>query len=322
MTLRAHICRNIVVILTIWLGLATPSYALDTCDGRPCIAIGSYNIKLFGGGGSSDSNREIDKVVDRIAPMDVVVLQEINTGTATWRNFLADLQDIGFEVAVEGSFGGANPGRQQFVVVLVKSGNVQVVAGSAAELPIPTTNPPIWSSCIYDSLRPPVTVRLVAWLFDFRLVGLHFKSQTTVSSATGANKGVCDDDLRQWQSTMMLDELRRLTVADSDDDVVVVGDFNSPLSAEEFYPIRSNGLVSMIPDQCDASTQHGCSHLVSSSRFEPKVLDHIVVPSDMVEAVAESGQIGRLGTSVSNYRRTQSDHLEVWSHFYVDRDDD
>ena len=173
--------RSIVACLVAWFGLTTPSLAFDDCDGRPCIAIGSYNIKLFGGGGSNDSNRDIDKVLARIVPLDVVVLQEINTSTATWRDFLADLQDIGFEVAVEGSFGGSSPSRQQFVVVLIKSDNVEMVAGSAAELPIPTTNPPIWASCVYNSLRPPVTVKLVAGEFDFRLVGLHLKSQTTVS---------------------------------------------------------------------------------------------------------------------------------------------
>ena len=121
----------------------------------------------------------------------------------------------------------------------------------------------------------------------------------------------------------MIEELRGLTAADGDNDVVIVGDFNSPLSAEEFYPVRSNGLVSMIPDHCNLTTQRGCSHVVStSSGFEPKVLDHVVVPADMVEAVADSGRIGSLGTSVSNYRRTQSDHLPVWSRFYVDLDDD
>ncbi len=233
------------------------------------------------------------------------------------------MQGIGFEVAVEGSFGGSNPARQQFVVVLIKSANVQVVAGSVAEFSIPTTNPPIWTSCVYDSLRPPVTVRLVAGQFDFRLVGLHFKSQTAVSSATDPNRRICDDDLRQWQSELMIEELNGLTAADGDDDIVIVGDFNSPLSAEEFYPIRSNGLISVIPDECNSTKQSGCSHVVSaSSGFEPKVLDHVVVPSDMEEVVFESGQIGRLGTSIFNYRRTQSDHLQVWSRFYVDRDDD
>ncbi len=79
--------RGIVACLVAWLGLATPSLAFDDCDGRPCIAIGSYNIKLFGGGGSNDSNRDLDKVLARIAPLDVIVLQEINTGTATWPTF-------------------------------------------------------------------------------------------------------------------------------------------------------------------------------------------------------------------------------------------
>jgi len=315
--------RVIISSIVAFLGSTTPSFAFETCDGRPCIAIGSYNIKLFGGGGSNDKNRDIEKIRNRIEPLDVVVLQEINRNTATWHNFLTDLEDIGFKVAVEGSFGGSNPGRQQFVVVLVRPENIQVVNDSATELSIPTTNPPIWHSCVYDSLRPPVTVKLIAGEFDFRLVGLHFKSQTTVSSATGSNKSVCDDDLRQWQSELMVDELSRLSEADDDDDIVIVGDFNSPISAEEFYPIRSNGLVSMIPDRCNIKTQRGCSHVVSpSSQFEPKVLDHVVVPTDMIEAVAGSGQIGRLGTSVSNYRKTQSDHLEVWSQFYVDRDDD
>jgi endonuclease/exonuclease/phosphatase family metal-dependent hydrolase len=295
--------------------------AAGTCDGRPCIAIGSFNIKMLGAGGREDLDRDVDKLVDRIVALDIVALQEINKTSTAWANLLAKLQSRGFSVIAEGGFGGANPGRQQFVMILADTDQISVAPGTALDLPIETTNPALWEGCVYDSLRPPLSVSVRAGEFDFRLIGVHLKSQSPVK-LSGSN--ICDDDLRQWQATRMIEELEQLRVADGEDDVVIVGDFNSPLSAEEFYPLRRAGYYSLIPEKCRRKpSQQGCTHLVrANSRYGPNVLDHVAVRRGMQERVARSGEIGKLGVTVSSYRQHQSDHLPVWALFYTDRDDD
>jgi hypothetical protein len=213
-------------------------------------------------------------------------------------------------------------------MILANPDVVKVVSSSAEELLIPTKNPPVWNSCYHDSLRPPVTVLMRAGEFDFRLVGVHLKSNLRVRNVSDDEekeiKDVCDNDIRQWQAEEIVKHLKTLQAEDGEDDAIIVGDFNAPFSAEEFYPLRHAEFVSLIPEDCfpDDKDQIGCTHLVApDASHPPSVLDLIVVPRGIEEAVGD-GEIGSAEAPIGDYLTTQSDHLPVWAEFYTDRDVD
>lgn len=309
-----------VLTYALWSLSSGHSHAASTCDGRTCITIGSYNIKLLGGNGSNDRNRDMDAIVERIARLDVVVLQEINTarGRAWDDDLWPQLKSKGFEIAAEGTFGGADPGRQQFILILAKTAQVQIVGDSADELIIPTTSPAFGTNCTYDSLRPPVTALLKAGKFDFRIVGVHLKSKSPVSGADEQ----CDDRIRRYQASKIYAEVARLRDNGGEQDVIVVGDFNSSFDEWEFSPLSGAGFKSLITGECKLPDQQECSHLVGPNpRFKPSLIDHIAIQDGTAEAVRGSGRIGKF-TDLEKYLKTQSDHLPVWAQFHTDRDDD
>jgi hypothetical protein len=144
-----------------------------------CIRVGSYNIKYFGNKGPAKSSTDIARLARRIAApdqmnLDLVVLQEINKNGQEWRGaggLLPRLRDLGYELAIEGNFGGDDPHRPQFVIILYRKTTLSLIEGSAANLDVPTSfdlNGP----CEYRSLRPPVTASFKANEWAFRIVGV------------------------------------------------------------------------------------------------------------------------------------------------------
>lgn len=309
MTLRV---TSLLTACALALGAGGPALSAErVCAGRPCIAVGTWNIKLLGAGiDPYGAARDFTGLVERIAPLDVVVLQEIDIDeTRAWGTLRPMLESEGFAVAAQGGFGGGAPERQQHVVIMIRPAHVAAVPDSAGDFAIPTTTPDLGNGCeSYDSVRPPVSVRLQAGDLDFRLIGVHLKSRRPL-----APFGSCDDDIRAFQARSIIEEAAALAEADGETDVVIAGDINSPFDEPEFRALRDAGLVTLLPASCAPATLAGCTYIGS----RPGTIDHVIVPQAMAGTVAGAAVIGAPGDA-ARYGDTLSDHLPVWAEFRID----
>ena len=291
--------------------------AAQGCEPGKCIRIGSYNIKYFANNGPANTPDEIDQLVNRItdeANLDVAVLEEINKSGAEWTGpggLRAKLGARGYEVAIEGSFGGEDPGRPQYIVLLYRGKAVSLVAGSTGEIDIPTSFNE-GGTCTYNGLRPPVMARFKAagGAFEFRVVGVHMKSQLKVGTDEK-----CDDRIRTFQAEKILAHIAKLKKDDeSQPQSIVVGDFNAEFTAPEYSGFGAAGYRSMIQGNCSTASMDQCSYI--QSPYE-SLIDHVVVHSSLMQAVAGSGTLARV-QDLAKYLKSQSDHVPVWASFRVD----
>lgn len=303
--------------ITQWTLFATTASAADACKPGQCIRIGSYNIKLFAKNGPADTPGEISQLANRIAKadqgnLDVVVLQEINKNGDNWKGkdgLLARLRALGYDVAIEGKFGGDDPDRPQFVVLLYRTKTISLVVGSAGDIDLPTTFE-AGGPCEYKSLRPPVSALLksATGKFDFRIIGVHLKSQNPVG-----NSGDCDDKIRKFQAQSIVSHIDKLKAEKGETNVITVGDFNASFDAPEYGPFRDAGYRSLITGNCSKQKLDQCSYIVP--KFA-SIIDHVVVHSSVKEAVAGSGRFAKV-SDFKKYLDTQSDHVPVWASFRI-----
>jgi endonuclease/exonuclease/phosphatase family metal-dependent hydrolase len=312
----ARTFRVLLVLVGIALASAEPASAQACSDGK-CIRIGSYNIRLFATPSAwAKTQAQIDKLADRIAKpdqanLDVVVLEEINKNGENWKGpqgLRRILSDRGYEVAFEGTFGGDSPDRPQYVILLYRRDTIAFVFGSAGEINIPTTFDD--GSCRYPSLRPPATALFKAakGTFAFRVVGVHLKSKTPVE---GSPDG-CDTTIRTFQGKQIVDYIAKLKIEKGETNVITVGDLNAKFTDKEYESFEKAGFKSLMTATCSMATKKDCSYV--GSRAE--LIDHIVVPSSLAQAVTDSGTVMNVG-DLTNYLGTQSDHVPVWASFRI-----
>jgi predicted extracellular nuclease len=290
--------------------------AAQGCEPGKCIQIGSYNIKFFANNGPANTPAEIDELANRIADqagLDVAVLEEINKNGAEWMGpdgLRAKLNQRGYEVAIEGSFGGEDPNRPQFIVLLYRSKAVSLVAGSTGEISIPTTFNG-GGTCTYNGLRPPVMARFKAagGAFEFRVIGVHMKSQLKVGTDEK-----CDDRIRAFQAGQILTYIAEMKKDEKQRQAIVVGDFNAEFTAPEYADFGKAGFGSMIQGNCSTASIDQCSYVQSPHE---SLIDHVVVHSSLTQAVQDSGTIAKV-QDLTKYLKSQSDHVPVWALFRVD----
>jgi predicted extracellular nuclease len=287
--------------------------AAQACEPGKCIRVGAYNIQLFANAkGQADTDDELEELVSRIADeanLDVVVLVEINKNGELWSckdGLRAKLRAKGYEVAIEGTFGGVEPDRQQFVILLYRTMSVSLVPGSIGEVGIPTTFDD--GSCTYPNLRPPATARFktLKGNFGFRVVGVHLKSESGEAS--------CNSKIRTFQAQQIADFIAKLKAEKGEGNVMVVGDFNKAFGSNDFASLKSAGYETLISGNCSSANLTQCSYLGGPA---PGLIDHVVVPSSMTAAVKGSGTIVKFG-NLDTYLKTQSDHVPVWASFRID----
>lgn len=207
------------------------------CSGRPCINVGAFNIKLLGNDGPADTPaeyREIGRLLAQTMDLDVLSLEEINVRSTEWGALRSELEARGYAVAFESAFGGE---RDQYIVILYRPSSVQLTSPAPSDLDFPTIHEETGSDCRYDNVRPPVEASFRAGSFDFRLIGVHLKSQIQVG-----RDPQCDDRIRAAQAAMITRHISQ--TAGQDRDVIIVGDFNSAYAARENQPFRSAGMMS------------------------------------------------------------------------------
>lgn len=296
----------------------TALLAAEACNPGQCIRVGSYNIKYFGNNGPAKTPDDFDNLAARIAStdqanLDVVVMQEINKNGDDWKaanGLLARLRKLGYEIAIEGSFGGDDPGRPQFVVMLYRTKTITLVDGSASEIDIPTAFD-VGGPCEYKSLRRPVTAVLKSntGKLTFRIIGVHLKSQNPVG-----NSGACDDQIRAFQAQRIVANINNLKVTKGETNVITVGDFNASFDTPEYDVFRKSGYQTLIEGECSAIKLEHCSYIIPKYA---SIIDHVVVHSSLKEAVKGSGTIAKIDDR-EKYLDTQSDHAPVWASFRID----
>lgn len=290
------------------LGLPADA-AAATCNGRPCIYVGAFNIKLLGNGGPADTPAEYGKIATLVADtmkLDVVVLEEINVAGAQWPALRTVLEAKGYKIAFQSPFGGEN---KQHVVIAYRSAAVTLIDPAPTDLPFPTSYSEPNSACAYGSVRPPVTAAFRAGAFDFQVVGVHLKSQIPIGGA-GAQ---CDDRIRTNQAKRIVGFI----ASSPEKDVLVLGDFNSAFAATENDPFRAAGLRTVTDDLAAGS---GSQSYVGNPR---SLIDQIVVRAGDPNYVPHSGYVQPLSAADRPaYLASVSDHVPIRAAFYTDQDPD
>ena len=303
--------RMIGVCLSLLAGSCLP--ALAKCDNASCVRIGSYNIKLFGNDGELATGAgRIDELATRIdetLDMDVVVLEEINVASESWKALRKNLEGRGYRIAIEGAFGGENPQRQQHVVIAHREAIVQQTA-TPVEVPIATTYDD-GKGCSYASVRPPVVAFFKEGKFDFAVIGAHLKSMSPVDGSAES----CDDDIRRDQAEKIIEWIG--SQAGAERDFLIVGDLNSGFEEQEFDPFRSAGFATAMVDLPPWSGT--ASYLPGGG----ELIDHVLYAPDTSEFLSGSGLVFKLSKSEKKtYLGTQSDHVPIIADFTTSKDDD
>ncbi len=151
----------------------------------------------------------------------------------------------------------------------------------------------------YELPRPPLELRARVGNFDFVAIVIHLK----------AGRGN-EDRERRAAAVMALDGYLQRLVAQVDEDVVLLGDFNEVVTTGE-------GLRALAPI-ADARTRYDIETRPLAERGEASflpsgvVLDHIVTGIGLApELGAETARIVHLDASFRGYEYAVSDHLPV-----------
>ena len=291
-------------------GIGAQSALAADCSGRPCINIGAMNIKFLGNGGPANSAAEYKEIARLLAStmnLDVIVLEEIDVGSDGWRDLEKELDSRGYTTAFESAFGGD---RKQFIVVLYRKSIISLIAPVPRDLPFPTEYREAATTCAYESVRPPVAAAFRAGQFDFRVIGVHMKSNLPVGQDTN-----CDDRIRTDQARKIAAYAKENATVEPD--IIILGDFNSSYSLPENAPFRDEGFRSAMDDLAPGS---GNISFINSPR---SLIDQIIFRRDDDSYVHGSGMIYKLAPAERQfYLSSISDHVPIRASFYTDRDDD
>jgi predicted extracellular nuclease len=324
---------------------ASPFPDNNNCGGKLCIQIGTFNIEFLGDtkrkhywkGTEYEVNPRTSAQMDRIAKLiskdldlEVVVLEEIDTQSQRYQWLKTALAKEGYRFLE-----GTTSERNQFVVVAYDGDEVELANNWWAELNVPTDfDIPVNfqpEHCKVSGQRRPLAVTFKAKnsLFDFMLVGVHFKSKS------GGSR--CNHVVRDQQVRNLLWALDNLPQSKNEKDIIIAGDFNAALEA---YPplttpdpdeiislkrFKDAGYVDLSGAAYRAANSSGFSYLPRSFR---QTIDHLMIRlAPTAEFVSKSTIIYSVPDEVTNptgfkmYYDEVSDHAPVYSSFRIDMTD-
>ena len=303
MKLPLPVSRCLLPALLLGLWLLSPAPA----QRRPQLAIGTWNLEFLGAPGNlrNDTPPRTDADVAAIGAMvkslgvAVLAVQEI-CGEAP-------LQQVATSIGrtwafVLGTTGGWDDGKTaQNIGFLYDNAVVELL--SAEELlafPRELEGVPIFH-------RVPVTVcfRVRATGFDFRMVTVHLK----------AGQKAQDEQKRRLEATTLHGWLQQLQKTPGEDqDIVVLGDFNSSYGSEPETVLEDGKMMHYLEPKARTPT---IMHF-------PEPIDHVVVAPAFDELNAESFTVhSDLGGLDKNaWRKIYSDHFPVTATIAANSDGD
>ncbi len=293
----------------------------DTCDGRPCLQVGTFNAFWLGTQRRWEMPLRTPQEVRRIAAwladdldLEVIVLQEVNTSVHgledgelvfapdRYRWLREALGQRGYRLMA------GETGRAQRVVIAYDSAEVELLS-PARELEV--KNFFDFGEDCRSATRRPLAARLRAGSFDFWVVGVHLKSR---------REGECSDRIRSQQVAQTAAAIERLVADSGEGDVILIGDFNALSDDPTTAALRASGFQELTRSRHRARGSGGISYLVGQYK---SLIDHVMIrPATSAEWVAESTVIHDPGRGHQDYVEVFSDHAAVWTSFTTDRDDD
>ena len=299
--LSASRCLWSLLLLGLWLASPAPAQR------RPQLAIGTWNLEFLGAPGNlrndtpPRTDADVAAIGQKIKALGVAVLavQEI-CGEAP-------LQQVASSIGPSWSFvlgttGGWDDGKTaQNIGFLYDSAVVELL--SAEELlafPRKLEEVPIFH-------RVPVTVcfKVRATGFDFRMVTVHLK----------AGQKAQDEQKRRLEATTLHGWLQQLQRTPGEDqDIVVLGDFNSSYGSEPETVLEDGKMMHYLEPKVRTAT---IMHF-------PEPIDHVVVAPDFDELNEASFTVhSDLGDLDKNaWRKIYSDHFPVTATIAANSDGD
>jgi predicted extracellular nuclease len=289
--------------------------AQNFCHGKPCIQVGTFNIEWFG---TSDvtkhqhrSPQTVKKIANLIADtldLEIVVLEEINSESEEFTMLRDALATRGYKLRRIGASGA-----EQGVVIAFDADQVTLVSDDVKEMDV-RSDVDLGGGCKSSNLRLPLYGKFKSGNFDFVLVGVHLKSQLGVNTAS--NPAKCADDIRRAQTQDILAALPSILSDLNDDDVIIAGDFNAPLTDPSLGPLFGpGGFVSLTTTARRASGSGTISYLKAPHR---EIIDHVLIRlANTTEWSSRSTFIFK-PVNLNNHLKNFSDHAPVWSSFIID----
>jgi len=306
-------------ILFVFLGFSAAAFgpralALDACGDNPCIQIGTFNVEWFG---TSDTRKHkhrsalvVQQIADLIATqldLEIVVLEEINSGSAEFDRLETALEAQGYKLA------SGTTGRDQRVVIAYDDDEVDLI-DEVEELDVRSSFS-LSGGCRSTGLRRPLAATFRAGEFDFIFIGVHLKSQLT---------GACADRVRKEQCKDLIAKIDERVESSGEKDVIIAGDFNATFDDSSLNPLLQNtGFRALTRPTRRAKGSNSISYL--KAPFQT-IIDHLVVRlDDTTEWVAKSTFIFNPpsdATLLKRYLDFISDHAPAWASFGTAADDD
>jgi predicted extracellular nuclease len=290
----------------------------DCSDGK-CVQVGSYNIELLGkdrqpfeGEDRGDrTDAELERLADRVATkldLEIVVFQEINTGSNQWKALRDKLKAKGYQF-----FEGTSSEREQFVVLAWDADEVSLVDNSAQELDV-RADFDFGAECQEEGLRKPVAGRFKAGEFDFWVIGVHLKSRS--------GEEPCNTRIRTEQCKDLKKEIDDTIGAAGERDILIVGDYNERPGHASFQPLVDAGFTTQMKFLMPGSAK---GSFVKNRDLHQSVdlIDQVMLRfTDTQELVRHSAFVMPLGSEdeAKDYIIEQSDHVPVCVSFRIDTD--
>jgi len=298
--------HNLLLARSLWLLLALPSLATAQ-QTAPGITLGTWNLEFLGAEGDFRNKLPVRDEADyrllgmKLRQLGVAVLavQEI-CGEAPLQKVAAAAGPT-WQVLL-GTTGGWDDGKvSQQIGFLYDDAVVELLdAEELLEFPRQQENLPIFH-------RIPVTAcfRVRATGFDFRAVTVHLKAGQ--KDADKQKRRLEASILHQWIASLQREH-------DEDQDIVVLGDFNSSPGAEPQQLLERGGALQyIVPKDVRPTIMHF-----------PEQIDQIAVAPAFDELRATSFKVHDDfgGLDKMAWRKVYSDHFPVTVQVIADRDTD
>ncbi|PSF30597.1 hypothetical protein C7H19_23535 [Aphanothece hegewaldii CCALA 016] len=275
----------------------------------------TWNIKFFN---TRDSKRvENIKSILQELNADIFVLQEIEEGSLDELAEMLTRSRAGLYKAIYGTTGGDQRVAMLYDMDWVKASNspIELFATENLTVSVDGTNKAVFP-------RLPLYTNFVAFReeepFDFDLVGVHLKSQR---GGGNEQRAAAAERLAKW-----------ITQEATDEDIIIVGDWNAPPERPEWQPLKELEEQGKIKFQGwnEAGDKAEASHLSVGGRRSR--LDLIVVTETVpLEKNQEEATVINWNALLDSSNSPQilkevidtiSDHLPVLTRFYFkDKDD-
>ena len=245
----------------------------NTCNGRPCIQVGTFNLYSMGSnvrsGQGLRTQSDVQRLVDLVAELgiEVVVFQEINTSlsieengvvensTQQWNWLKRSLKKAGYHTVT-----GISGWDHRMVIAYHKKS----VHLKKSQTLLVSQTLDLGGGCSATNQRLPRAVTLEAGELLFMIVGLSLKEP--------GDAPACSAKVRTEQVDQLLSAIESQLAGDPDQ-IFLVGDFGAKAKDKSLKALRKSGKFKQLTSKSKLTSESGTvSSLVAPARG---LFDHI-----------------------------------------------